>query len=159
LAQTLRQCEWIVYAKRPFTGPEAVLAYLARYTHRVAIANRRLVALDERGVSFTWKGYRRKGRVRYKTMTLATDEFMRRFLLRVLPAGMHRIRHYGLLANTTRKDNLTRARELLMGSTSQEAADAQTTDTDGVHEAEPGAPTTWLRFEELIRVSLFIIFR
>src|SRR6185312_6137167 len=95
----LREPEWVVYAKRPFAGPAAVLAYLSRYTHRVAISNRRLVAFDERGVSFRWKDYRTKGKTRYKTMTLSANEFMRRFLLHVLPGGFHRIRHYGLLAN------------------------------------------------------------
>ena len=109
----LRQDEWVVYAKRPFAGPEAVLAYLARYTHRVAIANRRLVTLDERGVTFKWKDYRASGRTRHKTMTLDPAEFMRRFLLHVLPQGFHRIRHYGLLANAARRENLARARELL----------------------------------------------
>ena len=142
----LRQCDWVVYAKRPLAGPEAVLAYLARYTHRVAIANSRLIALDERGVTFRCKDYRCKGRVRYKTMTLAVAEFMRRFLLHVLPAGLHRIRHYGLLANTTRKHNLARAREL-MCSTSHETqgtTDAQTKDAEGAHAAESGASLTWL---------------
>ncbi len=109
----LRQCEWVVYAKRPFAGPSAVLAYLARYTHRVAIANSRLIALDERGVTFRWKDYRAKGKAKYKTMTLGTWEFLRRFLLHVLPTGFHRIRHYGLIANAGRRDNLARARELL----------------------------------------------
>lgn len=109
----LRQCEWVVYAKRPFAGPEAVLAYLSRYTHRVAISNSRLVALDERGVTFRWKDYRTKGRTRYKTMTLDANEFMRRFLLHVLPAGFHRIRHYGLLANCSRHANLVLARQLM----------------------------------------------
>lgn len=109
----LRQCEWVVYAKRPFAGPEAVLAYLSRYTHRVAISNRRLVACDERGVTFRWKDYRAQGRTRYKTMTLSTAEFMRRFLLHVLPSGFHRIRHYGLLANCGRKNHIATARELL----------------------------------------------
>jgi hypothetical protein len=109
----LRQCEWVVYAKRPFAGPEAVLAYLSRYTHRVAISNSRLVALDERGVTFRWKDYRAHGRTRYKTMTLATEEFMRRFLLHVLPSGFHRIRHYGLLANANRKTQIATARQLL----------------------------------------------
>jgi len=111
--QPLRQCEWVVYAKRPFAGPAAVLAYLSRYTHRVAISNSRLIALDECGVSFRWKDYRAKGRTRYKTMTLSADEFMRRFLLHVLPGGFHRIRHYGLLANAGRRENLAKARELL----------------------------------------------
>jgi len=109
----LRKCEWVVYAKRPFAGPAAVLAYLSRYTHRVAISNRRLLALDERGVTFRWKDYRAKGRTRYKTMTLDAPEFMRRFLLHVLPAGFHRIRHYGLIANTGRREHLARARQLL----------------------------------------------
>jgi hypothetical protein len=103
----------VVYAKRPFAGPEAVLAYLSRYTHRVAISNRRLMAMDETGVTFRWKDYRVKGRTRHKTMTLAPAEFMRRFLLHVLPTGFHRIRHYGLLANVGRRENLARARHLL----------------------------------------------
>jgi hypothetical protein len=109
----LRKCEWVVYAKRPFAGPAAVLAYLSRYTHRVAISNSRLIALDERGVTFKWKDYRETGTTRHKTMTLKADEFMRRFLLHVLPGGFHRIRHYGLIANSGRRDNLERARELL----------------------------------------------
>ncbi len=109
----LRQCEWVVYAKRPFAGPEAVLAYLSRYTHRVAISNSRLLALDDHGVTFRWKDYRAEGRTRYKTMTLQTEEFMRRFLLHVLPSGFHRIRHYGLLANARRKENIHTARQLL----------------------------------------------
>ena len=109
----MRQFEWVVYAKRPFAGPEAALAYLSRYTHRVAISNSRLLALDERGVTFRWKDYRAKGQARYKTMTLAPAEFMRRFLLHVLPGGFHRIRHYGLLANGSRKASLALARELL----------------------------------------------
>ena len=109
----LRQCEWVVYAKRPFAGPEAVLAYLSRYTHRVAISNSRLIALDERGVTFRWKDYRAKGRTRYKAMTLEPGEFMRRFLLHVLPGGFHRIRHYGLLANCSRTASLALARQLL----------------------------------------------
>jgi hypothetical protein len=109
----MRQCEWVVYAKRPFAGPEAVLAYLSRYTHRVAISNSRLLSLDERGVTFRWKDYRAEGATRYKVMTLSADEFMRRFLLHTLPSGMHRIRHYGLLANGNRKASLASARELL----------------------------------------------
>ncbi|HEX5393483.1 MAG TPA: IS91 family transposase [Rhodocyclaceae bacterium] len=109
----MRNSEWVVYAKRPFTGPEAVLAYLSRYTHRVAISNRRLVSMDENGVTFRWKDYRAKGHTRHKTMTLPADEFMRRFLLHVLPGGFHRIRHYGLLANAERRRNLSRVRDLL----------------------------------------------
>jgi hypothetical protein len=109
----LRRKNWFVYAKPPFAGPEAVLAYLARYTHRVAIANSRLVALDERDVTFRYKDYRRNGQARYRTMTLAADEFIRRFLLHVLPKGFHRIRHYGLLASATCRTNIARARELI----------------------------------------------
>jgi hypothetical protein len=109
----LRRSEWVVYAKRPFAGPEAVLAYLARYTHRVAISNWRLVAFDEASVTFKWKDYRAKGRERQKIMTLAADEFIRRFLVHVLPSGFHRIRHYGLFASSSRADNIARARQLL----------------------------------------------
>jgi hypothetical protein len=109
----LRSCEWVVYAKRPFAGPQQVLAYLSRYTHRVAISNSRLVAFNGRDVTFRWKDYRAKGRTKYKTMRLTADEFIRRFLLHVLPTGFHRIRHYGLLANAGRKQNLALARELL----------------------------------------------
>ena len=109
----LRRSEWVVYAKRPFGGPEAVLAYLSRYTHRVAIANSRLIAFDEQRVTFKWKDYRIEGRDRYKQMTLATDEFIRRFLIHVLPKGLHRIRHYGLFAKGSCADNIARARELL----------------------------------------------
>jgi hypothetical protein len=108
-----RQCEWVVYAKRPFAGPQAVLAYLSRYTHRVAISNSRLLAMDEHGVTFRWKDYRAKGQTRHKAMTLSPQEFMRRFLLHVLPPHFHRIRHYGLLANSNRRDNLALARKLL----------------------------------------------
>jgi hypothetical protein len=109
----LRKCEWVVYAKRPFAGPQAVLAYLSRYTHRVAISNSRLLAMDERGITFGWKDYRAKEKTRHKAMTLSPQEFMRRFLLHVLPGGFHRIRHYGLLANGNRRANLALARELL----------------------------------------------
>jgi len=135
----LRQCKWVVYAKRPFAGPAAVLTYLSRYTHRVAIANSRLMTLDEQGVTFKWKDYRAKGRCRYKTMTLATDEFMRRFLLHVLPSGFHRIRHYGLIANTARKDNLARARELLMSEQSVPSTEAETTGADTADSAHESA--------------------
>jgi hypothetical protein len=105
--------DWVVYAKPPAAGPEAVLAYLSRYTHRVAISNSRLITLDDKGVTFKWKDYRAKGRYRQKTMTLTTDQFIRRFLSHVLPKGFHRIRHYGLLANGNRAANLARARQLL----------------------------------------------
>ena len=109
----LRRRKWYVYSKRPFGGPEAVLAYLSRYTHRVAISNRRLIAFDQNGVTFSYKDYRADGRARYKVMTLATNEFIRRFLIHVLPKGFHRIRHYGLLAKSSCAENLARARELL----------------------------------------------
>jgi putative transposase/transposase-like zinc-binding protein len=113
LLAPLHKAEWVVYAKRPFGGPEAVLAYLSRYTHRVAIANSRLIAFDQQGVTFKWKDYRVDGRDRYKRMTLTTDEFIRRFLIHVLPKGFHRIRHYGLFAKPACADNIARARELL----------------------------------------------
>ena len=109
----LRKAEWVVYAKRPFGGPAAVLAYLARYTHRVAIANSRLIALRDGAVTFKWKDYRIKGRDRQKTMTLPVAEFIRRFLIHVLPSGFHRIRHYGLLASGARAHNIARVRQLL----------------------------------------------
>jgi len=109
----LRRRKWYVYSKRPFGGPEAVLAYLSRYTHRVAISNRRLIALDENGVTFNYKDYRADGRTRHKVMTLTTSEFIRRFLSHVLPKGFHRIRYYGLLAKSSCAENLARARRLL----------------------------------------------
>jgi Putative transposase/Transposase zinc-binding domain len=109
----LRKVEWVVYAKRPFGGPDAVLAYLSRYTHRIAIANSRLVAFDGERVTFKWKDYRAKPDARDKLMTLDADEFIRRFLIHVLPSGFHRIRHYGLLANANRADNIALARQLL----------------------------------------------
>src|SRR4051794_25749597 len=131
----LRKAEWVVYAKRPFGGPEAVLAYLARYTHRVAIANSRLVTLDDAGVTFRWKDYRAKGRERAKVMTLAIDEFIRRFLIHVLPDGFHRIRHYGLLANGGRAENIARARQLL-------DVPARQSDARDAHVADDGEPQT-----------------
>src|SRR6266540_3856098 len=109
----LRNSEWVVYSKPPFAGPEEVLRYLARYTHRVAISNRRLVALDDNGVTFKWKDYRTEGPERYKLMTLDTHEFIRRFLMHVLPQGFHRIRYYGWLTSQTRVKNIARIRELL----------------------------------------------
>ena len=108
-----RKSEWVVYAKPPFGGPEAVLAYLSRYTHRVAISNARLVSADADTVAFRWKDYRIKSGDRQKIMRLATPEFIRRFLIHVLPDGLHRIRHYGLLASSTRKANITKIRALL----------------------------------------------
>jgi Putative transposase len=109
----LRKVEWLVYAKRPFGGPDAVLAYLSRYMHRVAIANSRLVAFDGERMSFRWKDYRAKADARHKLMTLDVDEFIRRFLIHVLPDGFRRIRHYGLFANANRAGNIALARHLL----------------------------------------------
>ncbi len=116
--------DWIVYAKKPFAGPGAVLSYLARYTHRVAISNSRLLAANADGVTFKYKDYRVEGPERYKTMTLAPHEFIRRFLLHVLPRGFHRIRHYGLLANGGRAENIAKARALLAVLPAAEAKDA-----------------------------------
>ena len=130
----LRKVEWVVYAKRPFAGPEAVLAYLSRYTHRVAIANSRLISCDDNGVTFKWKDYRAKEKIRQKIMTLQTDEFIRRFLIHVLPHGFHRIRHYGLFANAIRANNLERLRELL-GVVAQQR-ESQTDDA-AVNDNEP----------------------
>jgi hypothetical protein len=109
----LRHIEWVVYCKAPFAGPQQVLRYLSRYTHRVAISNRRLVAADDGGIAFRWKDYRVNGQSRWKTMRLQPHEFIRRFLVHVLPKGFHRIRHYGLFAGTNRADNIATARALL----------------------------------------------
>jgi putative transposase/transposase-like zinc-binding protein len=112
----LRWKKWFVYIKEPFGGPGAVLRYLSRYTHRVAISNRRLIAHDSRGVTFRYKDYRADGLARYKVMTLPADEFIRRFMLHILPKGFHRIRHYGLFASASRAANIARLRELLGAS-------------------------------------------
>lgn len=109
----LRACEWVVYEKRPFAGPEVVLACLSRYTHRVAISSQRFIALDERGVTFGWKDYRAKGHTLYKTMARGADELTWRFLLHGLPGGFHRIHHYGLLANPVQRHRLATIRVLL----------------------------------------------
>lgn len=127
----VRKKRWVVYAKPPFAGPEAVLAYLSRYTHRVAISNRRLLAFDNTGVTMRHKDYRRDGADRQRVMTLSADEFIRRFLLHVLPRGFHRIRHYGLLAGSARRASLALARELL-----DVMPDAEETPLD-----EPADPT------------------
>jgi len=129
----LRKSEWVVYAKRPFGGPEAVLAYLSRYTHRVAIGNSRLIACDDSSVTFKWKDYRANERERAKVMTLAADEFIRRFLIHVLPSGFHRIRHYGLFANGGRAENIVRARQLLNVPAPQRQAD----EPDPANDNEP----------------------
>ena len=134
----LRQIDWVVYAKRPFGGPEQVLAYLGRYTHRVAIANSRLVAMTDATVSFRWKDYRHEGR--NKVMTLDAGEFMRRFLLHVLPPGFHRIRHFGLLANGHRAARLALCRGTLAAPATGEGQGADA-DADAPA-AEPSAATT-----------------
>jgi len=136
LIKTCRQQEWVVYAKRPFSGPEAVLNYLSRYTHRVAIANSRLIAMNDQEITFKWKDYRNKGKKQYGTMTLSPDEFIRRFLLHVLPSGFHRIRHYGLLANGGRKDNIALARKLLIDKKSIDHEEGDEEESDSSESAE-----------------------
>ena len=126
LAQ-LRAIDWVVYAKRPFAGPEQVLDYLGRYTHRVAISNHRLVALTQNTVQFRWKDYADGGRL--KVMTLTAEEFLRRFLLHVVPARFMRISHFGLLANRCRTTVLARCRQLLAGPAPTPAPDSG----DGAH--------------------------
>jgi hypothetical protein len=119
----LRHIKWVVYCKAPFAGPQQVLRYLSRYTHRVAISNRRLVAADDGGIAFRWKDYRINGPGRWKTMRLHPHEFIRRFLLHVLPKGFHRIRHYGLFASSNRAESIATARALL--GVAEPAADPQ----------------------------------
>jgi hypothetical protein len=123
LIASLRKKRWFVYAKEPFAGPRQVLAYLSRYTHRVAISNGRLMKTDAKTVTFRVKDYRADGRARYTTMTLDVAEFIRRFLLHVLPKGFHRIRHYGLLATGTRAENIDRARKMLVAAVPSGDAD------------------------------------
>jgi hypothetical protein len=120
----VKKKRWVVYAKPPFGGPEAVLAYLSRYTHRIAISNRRLIAFDGQGVTLRFKDYRRDGPDRQRIMTLSADEFIRRFLAHVLPKGFHRIRHYGILASSARKTSLALARQLLDVATPPDDAEA-----------------------------------
>jgi hypothetical protein len=131
----LRKVGWVVYAKRPFGGPEAVLAYLSRYTHRIAIANSRLLAFDGERVTFKWKDYRAKADARYKLMTLDADEFIRRFLIHVLPDGFHRIRHYRLFANANRAANIALARRLL-GAPDPAPSSSESDDADSGQKEE-----------------------
>jgi Putative transposase/Transposase zinc-binding domain len=126
--QPLKEKKWHVYAKRPFAGPKSVLAYLARYTHRVAISSRRLISADANGVTFKYKDYRIDGPARYKRMTVHPHEFIRRFLIHVLPKGLHRIRHYGLLANGQRQESLAKSRALLGVKPVDPADDARSGD-------------------------------
>jgi hypothetical protein len=136
--EPLYTTNWHVHAKRPFAGPEQVLAYLARYTHRVAIGNSRLVSADEKGVTFKYKDYRVDGPGRYKTMTLEPGEFIRRFMLHVLPKGFHRIRHYGLLASSGAKAaTIARARELIAAAAPVQPAQSSKKQAD-----DAGATTT-----------------
>ena len=143
----LRRADWVVYAKRPFGGPEAVLAYLARYTHRVAIANSRIIAMDRQGVTFRWKDYRAHsaGKIWRKTMTLTAPEFIRRFLLHVLPDGFHRIRHYGLLASSRRAETIARIRQIIAAATpatttADREAEISAERSDPVDERRPPCP-------------------
>jgi Putative transposase/Transposase zinc-binding domain len=136
----LHKTKWYVYGKRPFGGPEAVLAYLARYTHRVAISNSRLIAADTTGVTFRYKDYRIKGPGRYKTMTLKPDEFIRRFLIHVLPNGFHRIRHYGLLASGTKTKTIARARELIAAAIPVQTAQKQQVSDSAAATDQPTHP-------------------
>ena len=130
----LRKTNWVVYAKPPFGGPEAVLAYLSRYTHRVAISNHRLIRADANTVAFRWKDYRIKRGERMKVMRLTTNEFIRRFLIHVLPSGFHRIRHTGFLANGIRRDRISMIRRLLDAMPEPE----QMRDKDGIDDpADP----------------------
>jgi len=136
----LRKKRWYLYAKRPFAGPRAVLAYLSRYTHRVAISNSRLIKTDARTVTFRVKNYRAKGRERYTTMTLATGEFIRRFLIHILPQGFHRIRHYGLFAGTARAECIATARKLLGTPAPSISAEANSTGDAADDTLDPPCP-------------------
>jgi Putative transposase len=131
----LGKVEWVVYAKRPFGGPDAVLAYLSRYTHRIAIANSRLVAFDGERVTFKWKDYRARGAARYKLMTLDADEFIRRFLIHLLPDGFHRIRHYGFLASGNRTSSIALARQF-RGMPEPASSSSDSDRTEGGHPDE-----------------------
>jgi hypothetical protein len=135
----LRKINWVVYAKQPFGGPEAVLAYLSRYTHRIAISNHRLMSADADAVAFKWKDYRIKSGDRMKVMRLRTSEFIRRFLIHVLPSGFHRIRHTGFLANGIRRDRIEMIRRLLDVDPDADlkADDDQCTDTNEKEQACP----------------------
>ena len=136
----LHRTKWFVYSKRPFAGPEQVLAYLSRYTHRVAISNSRLIAADATGVTFSYKDYRIEGPRRYKTMTLKPDEFIRRFLMHVLPCGFHRIRHCGLLASGTKTETIVRARQLIAAATPVQTAPAQQAPNNAAATDDPTNP-------------------
>ena len=141
LLDQLYRTEWLVYAKPPFGGPDHVFRYLGRYTHRVAIANARLVSVNDTDVAFRWRDYRHRGKAR--TMTLAADEFIRRFLLHTLPDGFHRIRHYGFLANGHRAEKLALCRRLLDAPPAEPVAGpAEDTPTVHQHSRCPGCGST-----------------
>jgi hypothetical protein len=129
----LRKIKWYAYGKPPFAGPTAVLTYLSRYTHRVAIANSRLIAADNSSVTFKYKDYRADGCARHKVMTLAAEEFIRRFLIHVLPAGFHRIRHYGLFAKSSRAGNIALVRALLNAASQYQGDDAHADKDNKAH--------------------------
>jgi len=149
----LYKTDFAVHAKEPFAGPKAVLAYLSRYTHRVAISNRRLISIDDRTVAFTWKDYRAEGAERYKTMNLPIHEFIRRFLIHVFPKRFHHIRHYGLLANGNRADNVALARRLLAVQNDRPVPDVEASETvDKPKESEFACPACGGR---LIIVEIF----
>lgn len=141
LVERMKNCDWVVYAKRPFAGPQQVLDYVGRYTHRVAISNNRLLDIEDGHVTFQWKDYRDRDQV--KTMTLSANEFIRRFLLHVLPNGLQRIRYYGFLANRYRKEKLELCRRLL----------GMPTPVEPTH-PPPAEKDFQERYEELTGVSL-----
>jgi len=149
----LRKIDWVVYAKPPFGGPEAVLAYLSRYTHRVAISNHRLVSADGDMVAFRWKDYRIKQGDRMKVMRLPTAEFIRRFLIHVLPSGFHRIRHTGFLANGIRRDRISKIRRLLDAEPSQTSVEGESDDPEDqdVHQSCPKCGGTMIVIETFLR--------
>ncbi|HEY3740573.1 MAG TPA: IS91 family transposase [Bryobacteraceae bacterium] len=148
-----RHCEWVVYAKPPFGGPEQVIEYLGRYTHRVAISNQRLEAFSDGQVTFQYKDYRSSEPQRSRSMTLSEDEFIRRFLLHILPPGFQRIRHYGLLSNRFRARNLARCRELLLGARSELLPDPDQLETIGPALVEPAARCPRCQSGVMVRVS------
>jgi hypothetical protein len=149
----LRKTNWVVYAKSPFGGPEAVLAYLSRYTHRVAISNHRLVSADGDMVAFRWKDYRIKQGDRMKVMRLPTAEFFRRFLIHVLPSGFHRIRHTGFLANGIRRDRISKIRRLLDAEPSQTPVEGESDDPEDqdVRQSCPKCGSTMIVIETFLR--------
>jgi|TARA_B110000208_G_scaffold185404_1_gene240522 hypothetical protein len=149
----LRKTNWVVYAKQPFGGPEAVLAYLSRYTHRIAISNHRLISADANTVAFRWKDYRIKSGDRMKVMRLNTSEFIRRFLIHVLPSGFHRIRHTGFLANGIRRDRIRKIRRLLDMEPSQTPVEGESGDLENqdVHQSCPKCGDTMIVIETFLR--------